>query len=461
MTFIRSAGLSLLAGLAACGGGGSAPDIDASPTVDATPGVEFKAEIIRDEPYAFDGRTFPGQLVRIVHADGSKTYVHFLMSDKPGPRPTVVLTQPYAGIDWTGEEIDTRWAGYFANRPNPQPNDSQIIHEDVDGPNTDATMKILYESQPLSQAKAQAFPHLLNDFSVVLVYGRYYAGGSVRNDIDDMRAGMWFVAEQANIDHARIGVLGGSWGGFEALYASAYGDVRARPLVTVALYPPADFVTMDPHFASRTGVARDYLRPYVNRIHAATGGAPSAPNANFHGLTIPELCPTATTGLPEKLLVLHDENDNLVPVEQSRTLVSKCGAEAVYWPRAEPIDISAFSHGKILDEPQIQSVATYAYSYLHLALARPDQANVFYFYNPTSMRTHLELVHAAQQAGKDVSYEAPRLRELCDERLLLIEDATHTVTGAQMVATAVNAVWGTAFTPANIAAGLANGLPAI
>ncbi len=460
MSLIRRACWTFVAGLAACGGGTSTA-IDANPAIDSSPVAEFRAELIRDEPYVFEQHTFAGQLVRIVHADGSTTYVHFLMADKPGPRPTVVLTQPYAGIEWSGEAVDTRWAGYFANRPNPQPNETQFLHEDVDGPSTNATIKILYESQPLAQAKAQALPHLLNDFSVVLVYGRFYAGGSVRNDIDDMRAGMWFVAEQANIDHARIGVLGGSWGGFEALYASAYGDVRARPLVTVALYPPADFVTMERHFASRTGLAGDYLRPYVNRIHATTGGAPATPTANYNGLTIPELCPTSTTGLPANLLVLHDDNDNLVPVEQSRSLVSKCGAEAVYWPRSEPIDPSVFSHGKILDEPLIQSVATYAYSHLHLWLARPDQANVFYFYNPTSMRTHLELVHAAQQAGKDVSFEAPRLRELCDPRLLLIEDATHAVTGAQMVATAVNAVWGTAFTPANIAAGLASGLPAM
>jgi hypothetical protein len=33
------------------------------------------------------------------------------------------------------------------------------------------------------------------------------------------------------------------------------------------------------------------------------------------------------------------------------------------------------------------------------------------------------------------------------------------VSGAQMVATAVNAAWGTSFTPTNVMAGLANGLP--
>jgi dipeptidyl aminopeptidase/acylaminoacyl peptidase len=56
----------------------------------------------------------------------------------------------------------------------------------------------------------------------------------VRDDIEDMKAGMWFVADQSDVDKTRIGVYGGSWGGFEALYATAYADPRARPLVTVA-----------------------------------------------------------------------------------------------------------------------------------------------------------------------------------------------------------------------------------
>ena len=174
--------LALAMGLTAC-----ATMTDPPVAIDAGTSAPFRIEVLRDEPYVSDTRTFPGQLVRIIHADGSRTYVHFLMSDKPGPRPTVVLTQPYAGIAWSGEEVDTRWAGYFADRPNPQPTDHQILHEDVDGPKADATTKIVYETQPLDQAKREARPHLLNDFSVVLVYGRFYVGGSVRNDIADMR----------------------------------------------------------------------------------------------------------------------------------------------------------------------------------------------------------------------------------------------------------------------------------
>jgi hypothetical protein len=51
-------------------------------------------------------------------------------------------------------------------------------------------------------------------------------------------------------------------------------------------------------------------------------------------------------------------------------------------------------------------------------MARSDQPSVIYFYQPQSMQPHLALVHAAQIAGKDVSWAAPSLHEL---RLLMMD----------------------------------------
>ncbi len=62
--------------------------------------------------------------------------------------------------------------------------------------------------------------HLWNDASVLVVFGRFYAGGSVRDDVADMAAGMWLAAELPSTDRTRIGLWGGSWGGFEALFAA-------------------------------------------------------------------------------------------------------------------------------------------------------------------------------------------------------------------------------------------------
>jgi hypothetical protein len=436
--------------LVACGGGsGNTTDAGVSDTtVDAAAG--YRAELIRTEPYsdAAQHRTWTNQLVRITRPDGAHTYVLYVPSDKPGPRPVVVMTMPYSGIDWTGEDVDTRWAGYTL--------DATSRHLDVDNPDFNGTSLIVYQPTPVATADDQAHLHLLNDFAVVQIYGRFYTGGSVRDDVADMKAGMWFVAEQDAIDKTRVGVYGASWGGFEALYATANADPRARPLATVAEFPPSDFTTLEPHFHAVTGAALDDLVPYVQRIHAGTGGAPGAVGADYSGLRVTDLC----ASLPPKTLVLHDEHDNLVPFAQSQALLAACGGDRQFWLRTGTFDTSAFTHGPLLDEPSPQSVVTYSLDYLTLALATSDQTQLFSFYSPVSLATHLGLVHAAQLAGRDVSFAAPRLRELADSRMVLVSFADNTVhTGRDVAATAVNAVWGTTYTAATIDAALAAGLP--
>ncbi len=438
--------------LAACHGGsgdvydGGAADTGTMP--DAA--VGYRSELIRSAPYTDPDqhRTWTDQLVRVVRPDGGRTYVQYLASDKPGPRPVVVMTMPYAGIDWTGEEVDTRWAGYTL--------DASGEHLDVDNPDFDGTSTIVYQPMTVAAAEDQAHIHLLDDFAVVLVYGRFYTGGSVRDDVEDMKAGMWFVAEQAAIDKTRVGVFGGSWGGFEALYASAYADPRAPARVTVAEFPPSDFTTLEPHFQEVTGAAHAGLVPYVQRIHAGTGGAPGDPGADYSGLRVTDLC----AHLPAKTVTLHDEHDNLVPFAQSQALLAACGGDAQFWLRSGAIDPSMWTHGPLLEEPAPQSVVTYALDYLAENLATPDQTQLFSIYSATSLETHLALVHAAQGAGRDVSFAAPRLLELADPRLYLLDYSDSTVhAGAEVAATVVNATWGTSYTAATIRGALAVGLP--
>jgi hypothetical protein len=173
-------------------------------------------------------------------------------------------------------------------------------------------------------------------------------------------------------------------------------------------------------------------------------------------MRVTDLC----TNLPAKTLTLHDEHDNLVPFAQSQALLADCGADAQFWLRTGSIDPSGFTHGPLLEEPTPQSVVTYSLDYLTLALATPDQTQLFSVYGTASLGQHLALVHAAQLAGRDVSFAAPRLRELADPRLFLVSFADSSIhTGAEVTATVVNAEWHTTYTAATIDAALVNGLP--
>lgn len=434
---------------AACG----EPPQPASPdaTVAADAGVDaatYRAEPLGTSTFTEDGRTWTEARFRIVRPDGRSTYVQWIGADKPGPRPLVVATMPYAGIDWTGEDVDTRWAGYPLVGG---------LHTDVDGPGFDGVAQIVYEPTPRARVIDESRIHRLNDCHTLLVYGRFYAGGDVRDDIADMAAGMWFAAEQADVDRARVGVFGGSWGGFEALYAAARADPRLPATVVSAMYPPTDLEAWYLHATTRTGAARDFLAPYTRRVTAATGGPPG--QGDFAGLRATDLC----AGLPADTLLLHDEHDNLVPIAQSRAVATGCGARLVTWPRTGAPDPAAVSHGPLLQEPSPQSVYTYATAFLHLRLAPPAQAVVIEVVSAAALRSHLALVRAAQARGADVSGVAPRLVDLADPRLWLADDAAtpRIARGAEVVAAAVNAVWGTRYTADDVRQALALGLPPV
>ncbi|MCA9679448.1 MAG: hypothetical protein H6709_07060 [Kofleriaceae bacterium] len=445
MSWIATAALATAT---ACGGddAASSPDADVGPdaaaAIDAASG--YRAEVVRHETFTRDDRSFPVELVRVTRPDGARTYLEWIRSDRPGPRAVVVSTDPYGGIDWTGEEVDERWAAHPAG-----------TYEDVDGPGYDGSAQVVYYPTSWTDAADQEYVHLLDDFSVLRVHGRFYAGGTVVDDVEDMKAGMWFLAEQPAdaVDHGRVGVYGGSWGGFESLYASAYGDRRVAPVVTVALYPPHDFAAWSTFNEGRAEPAYGATEGHRRRIYAVTGGPP--PTGDFTGLTTEGLC----AGLPAATLVLHDEADNLVPIAQSEHLVATCGADVVYWRRATGAAPGDASHGPLLDEPGLPSVTTYGLTYLHRRLAAADQP-LIEVYVPTALIAHLTTVRDAQLRGADVAFAAPRLRELCDPRVYLLDLTTGTLPpGADAVAAAVDQVWGTTYTGATIDAALAAGLP--
>jgi hypothetical protein len=230
----------------------------------------------------------------------------------------------------------------------------------------------------------------------------------------------------------------------------------------VAAFPVSDWSTEADHMATRTAPAVTFLTTYLHRLYLTTGGPPEQAGTDYSGLRVGDTC----AHLPIATLALHDEGDNLVPVGETRTLVATCGVTALYWDRATPPDPGAPSHGALTLEPGVPSYATFALTYLALHLLAPDQPGLLMAYTPAAMTQQLQTAHAAQVAGRDIAFEAPRLLELADPRvgLLSSDDCTATScpvhTGASVVAGLVNAVWGTSFTEQTIAAGLAHGMPA-
>jgi hypothetical protein len=208
---IRFAVCCVLAACVGCGGSPQSTDANVSVDSGTDSAAGYRWTVKQQVSFSTSNRTFSSQLIAISRGTDPVTYVHFIASDKAGPRPTVVLTEPYASVAFSEEEVDLRWAQYFLARNNPLPGQTSFLHPDVDGPAASAAIEIFYEHRSVVAAQQLATPHLLNDFAVVMVYGKFYAGGSVTQDIADMRAGMWLVAELPEVDAGRVGIMGGKF----------------------------------------------------------------------------------------------------------------------------------------------------------------------------------------------------------------------------------------------------------
>ncbi|RKG87939.1 alpha/beta hydrolase family protein [Corallococcus terminator] len=405
------------------------------------------------------GQKWPYQLLKLEVPGRAATYAQWFPPRKPGVSPTVLITKPYDGITWTGEAVDAKWA----SRGNGlHPDDSEPHH----GP---GSSPIAFTPTTPEIISGEAFIYLAHDFGVLAVFGRFYAGGDLQNDRDDMNAGMRFLAQTSSVDTTRIGVFGGSWGGYEALYAAADAPASVIPKVGVAVSPLSDFA-QEVDYVSRVVPSRvsdpamrtryqQFFEPYFRRIFATTGGDPvTTPGADYSRWDAAHLLDKVQT----PFLILHDDWDTLIPVEHTRALVSLAPHRytPLYFQNAGPVNWNTLApdHGPTLAANGTVLI-TLSVAHLIVKLGAAEQTLLIPHADGT-VRTWLQGVRALQRQDRDVTDVAPRLLELTDPRVQMYEATVGSVQpGAAFVAAQVNAVWGTAFTDATIRAALESGLP--
>lgn len=404
----------------------------------------------------FDTTVVAWELVQLTRADGEHTFVQWIPPiDATGvPASVVVQTQPYDGIVWSGDDVD---AAFAAATPGADGAYADVACED------DNDRGVAYAPLAPEDGAESALLHLLNGHGVLLVYGRFYACDDVEGEIADMRAALSFLATRpAEIDAARVSLFGNSWGGFLALYGAAYAPDGVDVHTAVPINPPADLTTMLAHVDALADVYPDpdqlsFFDAYRYRIEHAAGGPPG--EGDYTRYQLPALC----DGIAGKdVLLLHDTWDTLVPFEGSVAMVETCGADGLWWYRPEPIDYEevGLDHGLLGREPGYPSVYTFAHTYLyvrsndaeHVALVVASRA---------SLRAFLQLVHDEQLRGGEAEEARVRLLEATGPTVwfYVLEEGV-SVVAADVLATEVNAVWGTTLDGAALRAQLALGLPA-
>lgn len=223
--------------------------------------ISNKTEVLKEGVVQLDDKEFSYTMMRLQGKERS-TYAVYFSNDRP---ETVMITRPYAGIAWACEPADKK------------------RNNTVD----------------IEEIASDSGVYLNNGFSVLNVFGRFYDGGDIENDINDMVTGLDFLQGK------KVGITGSSWGGFEAVYASARSE--NKPAVGTAYYPPTDMKSWY-EWTITTG-EDEFFKPYQERILSATNGDYSKWNQQF-------LADNLTTDF----LIYHAYEDTLVPVSQTERL---------------------------------------------------------------------------------------------------------------------------------------------
>ncbi|MCY1070579.1 hypothetical protein OV090_37910 [Nannocystis sp. RBIL2] len=425
---------------------------DASTSDTGAPG-EWQFVTLAEQTFPLNNTDVLVEFIRAERPDGGRSFL--LYQHAPAAKaPLVIQTQPYAGIDWTGEEVDERWA---------QQGDGS--HPDVDAPDYNESDNIAYQLQDPAEAVGANNVWAFNGFAAIHAYGRFYAGGTLADDALDAVAPYAFARTRPDeIDLERIGAFGSSWGGMMALFGASQAPPDAAPRVVVPISAPSDFVALwtwsSDTFLSQSNnptMVTGFYSPYWRRATPILGSPPAGAAAEPY--THAGLCP----GLPGTLILPHDAWDAIIPITQTQGLAAACAnVEPIYWPRATPLDLetATMTHGPFAGEGLVPSVLIYTYAALALQLAPPEAANVYSVTSGPSLVLHLQLVLAEQKAGKDVAWILPRLRELADPRLqTLVAELNQLQPSAAVLASAVNEVWQTTFDADSLRAQLELGLP--
>ncbi|HTQ29671.1 MAG TPA: hypothetical protein VMI53_00535 [Opitutaceae bacterium] len=365
------------------------------------------------------------QLWQIGEPGGRTTYAIWVPADaSKGPRPAVLITEPYVGLTWSGNPVDLSWASRF----NPQ----QFFYPDVNGPFFDSATSgsIVYSLPATDQIVPQGAVYLGNNVGVLFVFERFYAGGSIADNAKDTTLGLEFLAQQTGVDATHLGIFGSSWGGFEALYGAAGAPAGAVPAAGAALYPPSDFsrfyqyMTYDPFNLIQNpdvlGQRLKFYDPYRRRIIAGTIASLSPLTLNFSSFNLDYL----KANLRTDFLVLQDEWDTLVPFAQSIALVATLPnrVQGLWYPHLGPPNYNTLPLGHMPVSPGLDdnsaNLFTSAYLLEHLL---PAGSPISIPYDSSDFRNFFAYMRSMGDSGADITSLAPRLADLSDPRVTLLD----------------------------------------
>lgn len=373
-----------------------------------------------------DGIFYQYQLLQLSEPAGRTTYAIWFPPHTPsGLQPALLITEPYAGVDWSSDPVDQAWLARY--------NPALPVYPDVNGPYDNPNSgTILFNPWMMYQMLPPGWVCIGHEIGVLIVFERFYAGGTVGDNVKDTTLGLEFLGQQSGIDSQHIGVFGISWGGFEAIYGAANAPSGVVPAVGVAWSPPTDLsqfyqyatqglsaLITDPNVVAQR---QFYYDPYVRRIIAGTVTSASPLTLNFSSFNLNFL----KANLKTKLLVLHDEWDTLVSFQQSVALAAVLPGqvEGLWYPHVGPIDYNHLPFGHAPVSPGLDPVSASVFTSVYL-LERllPAGTPIHIPYSSPDLIDYFAYMRSMQKQGVDISTLLARLNDLADPRVIMIDES--------------------------------------
>jgi hypothetical protein len=366
------------------------------------------------------------QLLQLSEPGGRTTYaIWFPPKSSAGPRPALLITEQYDGVTWSSASVDQSWLARY--------NPAQSDFPDVNGPfYSSKSGPISYYPWTMDQIPPTGGTCLIHNVGVLFTFARFYAGGSIADNVVDTTLGLQFLKQQSGVDLNHLGVFGFSWGGFEAIYGAANAPAGAVPAIGVAWSTPSDMeqtfqyistglpsLIQDPNVLAQRQLFYD---PYYRRIIAGTVTSFSPLTLDFSSYNLNFL----QANLKTKFLVFHDTWDTIVPFGQSVALVHALPSivQGLWFPHAGPINYNTLPLSHTPVQSELESSNAYVFTSVYL-LERllPANAQILIPYSSSDLIAYLENMRSLQKQGVDISTLLPRLSDLMDPRIVMVDES--------------------------------------
>lgn len=406
---------------------------------------EVKFVILSSGVTSIGGKSFTFDLLKISDNIGTVAYAQWIYQNNTEARPTILAMDPYTGISWTNEVIDLGWASY----PNAH---LGYIREDINGPGfvSGQSKTINYILKTPEVNASQVAYYLLNNFNALILNGRFYAGGDLENEKAEVKAALNFLKNSNLVKSTSVGILGMSWGGFEALHGAVFGKDILSPKVGVAISPLSDFadqlkyIKSDiPFLVVNSSVEQSYLDffdAYLRRIFSSTK------TYDWNNDYLKKYNKTyLSDNMMTNFLIIHDDWDTLVPVRQTRNLIESNPNkfQGFYYQHKEGINYETFQrdHSQSSEGMSFKGFDPFVQLYLKTNLMDFSEEKIIY-YNNTDFTKSVVAFRKNQNDGLNISFLKNRFLDFCKPNVFFYDlDSGLRVTGPYLLSILTTA-WG-------------------